>query len=107
LAYYYQNCLALIFPQEEDFGIVPVEAMASGRPVIAYAKGGALETIVNHQTGLLFNKQSEKDLLLAIENFCKIEPKFDPKLVKKHANKFSAEIFNQRIKKFVLEKIKC
>jgi glycosyltransferase involved in cell wall biosynthesis len=55
---YYSRCKALIFPGEEDFGIVPLEAMASGRPVIAYGRGGALETVVDGRTGLLFEEQS-------------------------------------------------
>ena len=60
---HYSKCRALIFPGEEDFGIVPVEAMASGRPVIAYGRGGALETVVEGETGIFFNNQSEEDLI--------------------------------------------
>ena len=51
------RCRALIFPGEEDFGIVPVEVMASGRPVIAYGRGGALDTVIPGKTGLLFSEQ--------------------------------------------------
>ncbi|MBM2821143.1 MAG: group 1 glycosyl transferase, partial [Candidatus Berkelbacteria bacterium] len=58
LAKYYQNAIATIFPQEEDAGIVPLESMACGRPVIAYAKGGAREAIVDGKTGILFNRQN-------------------------------------------------
>src|SRR5260370_42219594 len=58
LRHHYARCQALIFPGEEDFGIVPVEAMASGRPVIAYGSGGATETVLPRATGLLFNEAS-------------------------------------------------
>ncbi len=63
------RCRALIFPGEEDFGIVPVEAMASGRPVIAYGRGGALDTVIDGQTGLLFPDQSVDDLIAAVRRF--------------------------------------
>ena len=63
------RCKALVFPGEEDFGIIPVEAMASGRPVIAYGRGGALDTIIDGETGLLFDDQSVEGLMAAIESF--------------------------------------
>lgn len=63
------RCKALIFPGEEDFGIVPVEVMASGRPVIAYGRGGATETVRDGETGLLFKDQSVEGLIDAIERF--------------------------------------
>lgn len=63
------RCKALIFPGEEDFGIVPVEVMASGRPVIAYGRGGATETVRDGETGLLFEDQSMDGLIGAIERF--------------------------------------
>lgn len=63
------RCRALIFPGEEDFGIVPVEAMASGRPVIAYGRGGILDTVVDGETGLFFKEQSVEALVDAIERF--------------------------------------
>jgi glycosyltransferase involved in cell wall biosynthesis len=55
----YARCRALIFPGEEDFGIVPLEAMASGRPVIAFGRGGALETVIDGKTGIFFHEQTE------------------------------------------------
>ena len=64
---HYARCKAFIFPGEEDFGITPLEAQASGRPVIAYGKGGALETVVDGITGVFFKSQTEKDLNNAIE----------------------------------------
>lgn len=63
------RCRALIFPGEEDFGIVPVEAMASGRPVIAYDRGGARDTIVQGKTGLLFQEQTSEALMAAVRKF--------------------------------------
>ena len=63
------RCRALVFPGEEDFGIVPVEAMASGRPVIAYRSGGALDTVVHGETGYLFAEQSVDALVAAVEDF--------------------------------------
>ena len=63
------RCKALIYPGEEDFGIVPVEVMASGRPVIAYGRGGALDTVIDGETGLLFHEQSVEGLIEAVERF--------------------------------------
>ena len=69
LADLYSKAQALVFPQEEDFGIVPLEAMASGRPVIAFRSGGAVETIVEGKTGVFFDEQTIDSLLYAINNF--------------------------------------
>lgn len=63
---YYQNCKAFLFPGEEDFGITPVEAQACGRPVIAFGKGGALETVIDGETGIFFDEQTEESLCDAI-----------------------------------------
>jgi len=65
----YQNCRALICPQEEDFGLTPVEAMACGKPVIAFNRGGITETVINHKTGILFDKQTTESLVKAINLF--------------------------------------
>ncbi len=69
LKYHMARCKALIFPGEEDFGIVPLEVQASGRPVIAFAKGGALETVIDGQTGILFDESTVHSLQGAIETF--------------------------------------
>ncbi len=69
LLYYYQGCRALIFPQEEDFGITAVEAQAAGRPVIAFAQGGASETVIDHKTGILFKEQRIESLKNALVEF--------------------------------------
>ena len=96
---YYQNCQALIFPQEEDFGIVALEAMACGRPVIAYQGGGALESIKQGETGLFFKEQTVGSLIEAIKNFR--PEKFNPKLIRQHALRFDKEIFKKKIKDFI------
>lgn len=66
---YLASCRALIFPGEEDFGIVPVEAMASGRPVIAYGRGGALDTVIDGETGILFREQTVEAIIDAVDRF--------------------------------------
>src|SRR5258708_10811531 len=88
LARYYSNAKALIFPQEEDFGITAVETQSYGVPVIAYKAGGALD-IVSKNTGVFFGKQNKHDLINAIEKFQKI--KFDKKVIKKNTKKFSKD----------------
>jgi glycosyltransferase involved in cell wall biosynthesis len=111
----YSKCRALIFPGEEDFGIVPLEAMASGRPVIAYGRGGALESIASYDqkeksegippTGLFFHEQNADSLIGAVERFHRIEREFDPALVRNHARQWDREIFKEKIKKSIFEKV--
>ena len=91
LQHHYARCQALIFPGEEDFGIVPVEAMASGRPVIAYGRGGATETVVPNLSGVLFGEQSIDSLVGAVEGFRDAD--FDPGAIVAHAGKFSRDVF--------------
>jgi glycosyltransferase involved in cell wall biosynthesis len=81
----------LIFPGEEDFGIVPLEAQACGKPVVAYAKGGALETISANKSGILFKEQNIESLLNAVEQ-CS-GTKWDPKIIRNNAEKFSTQNF--------------
>ena len=87
------RCRALIFPGEEDFGIVPVEAMASGRPVIAYGSGGALETVVPGLSGMLFGEQSVEALIEAVRDFEDNEHVFHPEALRAHASQFSLHNF--------------
>lgn len=96
---YLQKCRALIFCAEEDFGIIPVEAQACGRPIIAFGKGGALETVVNEKTGVFFEEQSVGSLVKAIEEFEKLDKEntFNPKKIREHAEKFSAENFRKNL----------
>ncbi|VVC55695.1 putative glycosyltransferase [Beijerinckiaceae bacterium RH AL1] len=98
LAGYYKNCRALLFPGEEDFGIVPLEAMASGRPVIAFGSGGALDTVVEGVTGTFFRRQSEDALVAAIERFESIEGNFEPQEIRRHARGFGRDVFRRRLK---------
>jgi len=111
----YQNCRAVIFPAEqEDFGLVPVEAMAVGKPVIVLAQGGVLESVINpstssgQATGVYFDQPTIDSLALAINKFLDLEKKgaFDPKVIQKHAQKFSKERFKREIKRFVEPKVK-
>lgn len=99
---YYQEAKAFVFAAEEDFGIVPLEAMSCGRPVIAYGVGGAAETVKPGVTGEFFDKQTPEALITAVENF---DPdKYDPIAIRKHAEQFSTEVFKKEFKSAV-EKI--
>lgn len=92
---HYSRCRALVFPGIEDFGIVPVEAMASGRPVIAYGKGGALETVREGVTGHLFGEQTAASLNAALDSF-EGTGHFDSHLIARHARNFDVRVFNER-----------
>lgn len=91
----YRSCRALLFPSEEDLGISPIEAMACGRPVIAYAAGGALETVVPGTTGLLFSPQRPEALAGVLADFR--DDEFDPSAIRRHAEQFDAAVFRQRV----------
>ena len=99
-----QNAKAFIFAAEEDFGIVPVEAQACGTPVIAYGKGGALETVIEGKTGLFFHEQTTTDIIEAVERFESGEYSFSPEVIRKNAERFSKERFQHEMKAFVDEK---
>jgi len=101
IKYYLAHCQALIFPGVEDFGIVPVEAMASGRPVIAFAAGGALETVRDNETGLFFTEQTPESLIEAVERFERSRARFHPAIIRRHAEGFSREIFKRLIVEFI------
>ncbi|MBT4209922.1 MAG: glycosyltransferase [Candidatus Komeilibacteria bacterium] len=93
--YHLARCKAFIYPQLEDFGISALEAMSSGRPVIAYAKGGALETVIDNQTGLFFEEQTWESLAHKILRFD--HAKFDSKIIREHAKKFDEKRFKEKI----------
>ena len=95
----YADCLAYINPQEEDFGITAIEAMASGRPVIAYDKGGATETIISGKTGEFFSEQIWEDLADKVLRFD--ESRYDPAFIRRHSEQFSAENFKRNILNFI------
>ncbi len=103
LASYYSKCRALIFPGEEDFGIVPLEANASGRPVIALRAGGALDTIEPGTNGIFFEEAAPESLIDALLFMERSWRSFDPARVRAHAMKFDKLVFKERIKKFVRE----
>ncbi len=99
----YARAKALIFPGTEDFGIVPLEAQAAGTPVIAFKGGGALETVVQGETGLFFSEQSENSLCQAIEEFESLESSFQKSVLQKNARRFSAVRFRETFSSFVAE----
>ncbi|APG94692.1 glycosyltransferase [Sinorhizobium americanum] len=100
------KCRAFVFPGEEDFGIVPVEAMASGRPVVAYGSGGAVETIVPGLTGVLFENQTVEGLIKAIYAFEAREDSFRPDVIRTHAAQFSVRRFRSGIQSVVEEELR-
>jgi glycosyltransferase involved in cell wall biosynthesis len=107
LAKLYSECKALLFPGIEDFGIVPCEAMCAGAPVIAYAKGGALETVTD-ETGVFFYEQKVSAMVQAIMQFEKIQSSyipFDEKKIRERGQFFSKEKFQKEYLSFLFEKV--
>jgi glycosyltransferase involved in cell wall biosynthesis len=100
---YLHGCRAFIFPGEEDFGIAPLEAMAAGRPVVAYAAGGALDTVIDGQTGVLFAEPSAEALAAALERA--LACSWDRTAVAAHAARFSVETFKTQLSGFVAAKV--
>ena len=99
-------CKAKAFIQVgiEGFGIAPLEAQACGTPVIAFAKGGVVETVIDKQTGVFFDEQTEESLNFAINEFEELQ--FDQTLIRNHALSFSHEVFEKKMRDFVESKIK-
>ncbi|MBD3282354.1 MAG: glycosyltransferase [Candidatus Portnoybacteria bacterium] len=96
---YYSSCSGLLFPGEDDFGIAPVEAMGHGKPVLAFRKGGALETVVEGVTGEFFDIQHPAVLSDGIRRMR--EREYNPSVIWKHANKFGRDRFEREIKDFI------
>lgn len=94
-----ERCKAFLFPGEEDFGITPIEAQACGKPVIAYGRGGALETIVEDKTGIFFYEQTVGAVIEAVRRFERME--FDGEVIRAQAEKFSEERFTEELKEFI------
>lgn len=98
----YSKAQAFVFPQEEDFGIVAIEALASGRPLIAFKGGDIVEHIQEGKSGIFFDKQTKEDVICAIRNFQKID--FDPEFIRSTSLKFEKKNFQSKIKDFVENK---
>jgi glycosyltransferase involved in cell wall biosynthesis len=99
LANLYANCRAFLHPHEEDFGITAIEAMASGRPVIAYRRGGATETVTEGITGEFFDEQSWEEIADHVIRFN--DSVYDSKKIREHAEKFDSGVFKENLKSFV------
>lgn len=102
----FSGARALVFPGEDDFGIVPVEAMAAGRAVIAFGVGGALETVVGGKTGVFFKEESAEALVAAVKEFLHLEESFKAIEIRARAEEFSKTKFKASFKEFVEQKIK-
>jgi glycosyltransferase involved in cell wall biosynthesis len=108
---YYQRCRAFIFPSEEDIGLTPIEAQACGRPVIAFGRGGALETVAGgfptdsyvpeSSTGVFFAEQSPESLAEAIRFFESNETRFSPAFIRRHAERFDVSRFKAEMGAFI------
>ena len=100
---YMQKARAFVFAADEDFGIVAVEAQACGTPVIAYGKGGSLETVIDGRTGIFFHDQSADAVQSAVERFEEIRHTFDARQIRIHAEQFGVDRFRKEFKEFVDE----
>lgn len=101
---HYARCRAVVFPGIEDFGIVPVEAMASGKPVIAFDYGGARETVKDGVTGILFREQTAPSLIEAIRSFER-SAGFDARIIRAHAEQFSEEVFVSKFRALLTSRL--
>jgi glycosyltransferase involved in cell wall biosynthesis len=89
------ECQALVFPGLEDFGLAPLEANASGRPVVAFRGGGTLDTVVDGETGLLFEEQTPESVMEAVERSTIV--RWDSDALRRHAWRFDVSAFRERL----------
>ena len=101
LARYYAECQAFVFPQEEDFGIVAIEALASGRPIIAYRGGDIPEHLEEEKMGIFFENQNAEDIIATVKKFEKMN--FNPEYIRSQSTQFDRKIFMAKIKDYVSE----
>ena len=99
----FRHCRGFIFPGEEDFGITPVEAQGYGKPVIAFGKGGALETVIDGKTGIHFDEQTPDSLAEAVQRA--EQTHFDPQEIRENARTFDRSVFRDRLCSFLQEKM--
>ena len=99
-----QKAKAFVFAANEDFGILPVEAMACGTPVIAFKQGAVRETVVEEKTGVFFDEQTVPSLRKAIDQFETMLHRFSPLEIRRHAEKFDLSEFNRQFQSFVIDK---
>jgi glycosyltransferase involved in cell wall biosynthesis len=104
LKYHYERCRAFIMPGMEDFGITPLEAQAAGGPVIAYGRGGALESVIDGKTGRFFEEQTPQSLVDTVARFESEEHLFSATVSRRQAEQFSPERFRSKLKSFLGEK---
>lgn len=95
------RCRAYVLPGKEDFCIAPVQAMAAGRPVIAYATGGALDTVIPGETGLHFHEPTPESLVTAVQAFD--DARYDPSAIRRHAAGFDKSVFESKLRAYVRE----
>ncbi len=99
---YFQNCRAFIFPGEEDFGIAPIEAMACGKPVLAFRKGGLTETMIEGETGEFFNEQTLESMEDGLTQMLINEKTYSARGIAKHAEQYSTNAFEKAIKSVIM-----
>jgi len=102
---YLSRCKALVFPGKEDFGIVPVETMASGRPVVAYGRGGVMETVTEDETGVFFDEQTVESMNAALDRFEEIAAKFVPQNIAAKVACYNSDRFKKEFSNFIENKI--
>lgn len=103
LAYYYENCIALVFPGREDFGLVMAEAQFFGKPVIAFKGGGAMDIVIEGVTGEFFNKQDPESLVASLKKFDR--KRYNKADILRNSEKFTFGHFKEKLEKFITKKL--